>query len=145
MDKQPTLTTTKWLRNFIVALGVSVSLAGLAGCVMVPPRESAQVMEEADAWVVVTFADRNDRFDLEVLGAMIEYELAADAALQVAGVGWIDGNDIGNYQYDLYFSGTDSAAMWEILEPVFAEAPLQWTSVELRDGLDDENPRIITP
>ncbi len=145
MGKRPTLTTTKWLRNFIVALGLSVSLAGLAGCVMVPPIESAQVMEEADAWVVVTFADRNDRFDLEVLGAMIEYELAADAALQVAGVGWIDGNDIGNYQYDLYFSGTDSAAMWEILEPVFAEAPLQWTSVELRDGLDDENPRIITP
>ena len=145
MDERTTFTMTTRLRRFIAALGLGALLASLAGCVIMPPIESSHVMEEPDAWVVVTFADTNDRFDLGVFGAMIGYEVAADAALQAAGVGWIDGNEIGDYQYDLYFSGTDSAAMWEVLEPVFADAPLHWTSVELRDGLDDKNPRIITP
>lgn len=143
MEHQSAVVKTGKVQRFIAATVVGLSMTGIAGCVMVPPIESAQVMEEADAWVVVTFADTSDRFDLEVFGAMIGYELAADAALQAAGVGWIDGNEIGNYQYDLYFSGTDSAAMWKVLEPVFAEAPLQWTSVELRDGLDDQEPTII--
>lgn len=95
-----------------------------------------------DDWVVVIYAVDDGGFDpmLELL----DTEMAADAALYEAGAGWIDGNDIGSESYDLYFMGDDADVMWAVLEPVLAEAPVAWTAVELRDGLTDPDPTILT-
>lgn len=70
--------------------------------------------------MIVSFEDTADRFDLGIMDALLETELAADAALRASAAGWIDGNEIGDHQYDLYFVGTDPEVMWTVLEPVFA-------------------------
>lgn len=33
--------------------------------------------------------------------------------------------------------------MWEVLEPIFQDAPVAWTSVELRRGFDDAAPVVV--
>jgi len=99
---------------------------------------------ERDDWVVITYADTQDRFDGNVMDALLDTELAADDALQASGAGFIEGNEIGEHQYDVFFVGSDREAMWRILEPVLATAPIEWTRVELRDGLEGGSPRVIT-
>ena len=71
--------------------------------------------------------------------------MTADAALQAAGVGAIDGNEVGQGVYAMYFFGTDREAMWAIIEPILDDAPAEWTKAELRDGLDDDAPIIVEP
>ncbi|GLI28526.1 hypothetical protein ARHIZOSPH14_27680 [Agromyces rhizosphaerae] len=97
---------------------------------------------DASAWVVVSF-EGDEQFDLGLMDALLPTELEADSALNRAGAGRIDGNDIGDHGYELYFVGDDADEMWEILGPVFAEAPVRWTGVELRDGLEDPSPTVI--
>ncbi len=125
----------------IIVLGVVGGVA--SGCTGASPAASISV--EANDWVTVTFAGTNDEFDLGVMDALADTETAADEALQSSGAGWIDGNDIGEHEYNLYFNGYDRAVMWGILEPIFADAPLSWSRVELRGGLDTDEPTVITP
>lgn len=99
---------------------------------------------DTNAWVVVSFEDRPEEFDVDLMDALLETELKADEALAEANAGWIDGNDVGANGYELYFVGSDVDSLWSALEPVFAEAPVAWTRVELRNGLEDPAPRIIT-
>lgn len=98
-----------------------------------------------DGWVVVTYDDTVETFDVNVMDSLLETELAADEALQAAGAGYIEGNDIGQRQYNLYFIGKDATQMWSILEPIFEAAPVHWSSVELRSGLDDPDPVVLGP
>ncbi len=77
---------------------------------------------------MVTFGGTADQFDLEVFDALLGTENAADEALKGAGAGWIDGNQIGDHQYDVYF----------------ANAPADWTRIELRDGLNDVDATVFT-
>lgn len=121
----------------IAAVGVLTACAA--------PVSGAPAGAQPDHWVVVTFGDTEDRFDLDAMDSLLDTELAADEALQAAGAGWIDGNEIGEHQYDLYFAGTDREEMWAVLEPVFAAAPIRWSRVELRDGLDDPAAIVVTP
>lgn len=127
---------------FGAAWGV-VPVALLVGCADQSGSSSVPTLD-SDDWVIVTYADTEDRFDGSVMDALLDTELAADAALQDAGAGSIDGNEIGENQYDLYFIGEDRETMWHILEPVFAAAPLPWSRAELRDGLEDTSPQVIT-
>jgi hypothetical protein len=96
-------------------------------------------------WVVVTFGGTDKTMPSDLMGALFDTEIEADAALQESGLGWIDGNETGDHQYDLYFAGDDRHAMWAALEPIFAAAPVRWSSVELRDGLEDEYPELLEP
>ncbi len=121
-------------------IGVLMSLAVLTGC---SPSDLTEA--EPEDWVVVSFLDTNERFDSQTMDALLDYEVAADEALRSADAGWIDGNDVGDHQYDLYFNGYDRFEMWDLLKPVFDSAPVSWSRVELRQGLDDENPDVITP
>lgn len=101
---------------------------------------------EGEAWVVVMFENRPKRFDGDLMKALVDTELAADQALIAAGAGIIDGNDVGEHGYELYFAGQDAETMWKILEPVFAKAPVRWTRVELYShGLDTQPTRVLTP
>ena len=93
---------------------------------------------------MVVFDDTDLEFDLGVMDALLETELAADDALTEAGVGMIDGNEVGDHSYELYFVGDEGEAMWRVLEPVFEDAPVPWTRVEIRSGLEDETPRVLT-
>lgn len=118
----------------------------LVGCATTSERFDVAPQEvQMGAWVVVIYDDTVEQFDVNVMDALFETEMAADAALQEAEAGLIDGNDIGQHQYQLYFIGSDATRMWEVLEPVFEDAPIHWTSVELRDGLEDPSPVVLTP
>lgn len=132
----------------LIALVLALPLALLAGCAASPDADPStpevEAPQEADAWVVVIFEDRPIEFDGNLMDALLETEMKADEALAEANAGWIDGNDVGAHSYDLYFVGSDVDAMWSALEPVFKEAPVAWTRVELRNGLEDPDPRVIT-
>ena len=133
------------LRRVLTALILVATIGATAsGCSAAAPPAPLESVE-ADAWVVIHFSGTSDNFDLDTMDALLGTETAADEALQSSDSGWIDGNDIGNHEYNLYFNGYDRDVMWGILEPIFAQAPVSWTSVELRTGLDDDQPTLITP
>lgn len=90
------------------------------------------------------FEDRPEEFDGNLMDALLETELKADEALAEANAGWIDGNDVGAFGYELYFVGSEVNSMGDALEPVFSDAPVRWTRVELRNGLEDPDPKVIT-
>jgi hypothetical protein len=100
--------------------------------------------EDPDNWVVIHFANNDDYMAMDAVDTLVDTEVAADEALQEAGAGFIDGNEVGDYSYDLYFVGEDPSAMWAIIGPVFEAAPMKWTSVELRHGLEDQSPTVIS-
>ncbi|MDM7830770.1 hypothetical protein [Cellulomonas edaphi] len=89
-------------------------VGGLAACATRWPGGAAS--GEPDDWVVVTFGDTEATFDMETMNSLLATELEADEALQTADAGWIDGNDVGDHQYDLYFAGTDREEMWTVLD-----------------------------
>ena len=136
----------------LVALLILASIAALPGCMYIPAEpaqpvpaaESVDTMPSTDAWVVVMFEERPAEFDTNLMELLFETELKADEALGEAGAGWIDGNDVGAFGYELYFVGDDVDEMWEVLEPVFEDAPVAWTRVELRNSLEDPAPRVLT-
>jgi len=98
-----------------------------------------------DDWVIVHFADNDDYSSKDAFDQLFDTETVADEALWEHEAGLIDGNEFGTGSYDIYFVGEDRATMWEVLEPVFDDAPLAWTSVELFDGLEDPAPTLISP
>ncbi|MDN4474213.1 hypothetical protein [Demequina zhanjiangensis] len=123
----------------------SVLVVGLmAGGCAAPTADPVQmVAADPDEWVVVMFEDTDDQFDSGLMDALLDTEMAADAALAEAGAGWIDGNDVGDYSYELYFVGDDATEMWLLLDPIFADAPVAWTRVELRESLEDPSPEVL--
>ena len=139
--------------RLLAAVPVLLAAAGgLSACApaSAPPGSAPSIAESAevasvggDAWVVVMFEDRPAEFDVGLMDALLETELAADEALGLADAGAIDGNDVGANGYELYFIGDDPRVMWQVLEPVFAAAPVAWTHVELRNGLDDTSPTVF--
>ncbi|MGQ7310185.1 hypothetical protein ACUOFU_00660 [Microbacterium arabinogalactanolyticum] len=133
------------LRRWVLPVVMLLSTASLAACSSSEPASSeAQVAPPGDDWVVVVFDDTDLEFDLGIMDALLETELAADDALTEAGLGMIDGNEIGDHSYELYFVGGDGEAMWRVLEPVFEDAPVPWTRVAIRSGFEDDAPRVIT-
>lgn len=134
-------TTTK-TRAVAAGLATLIMASALSSCAVALPSGPADPADPED-WVVVTFGNTDDRFDLETMDALLETELAADEALQAQGAGWIDGNEIGDNVYELYFVGHDSTRMWQILEPIFGDAPVAWSRVELRSGFEDAAPTVL--
>jgi hypothetical protein len=121
-----------------------LALAGCASRVTGSVLESGQATsQDGDAWVVVTYAVADD--DDPTMLQLLPTETAADEALQDAGVGSIDGNEVGQGVYDMYFVGDDAQDMWTVLEPVLAAAPVRWQKVELRDSLEDSDPQVLSP
>ena len=121
----------------LIASGCSLVFEGVA----IDDTDSEDA-PDGDAWVVVAFETRN-RSITELMAGLESTEYRAAEALESAGLGTIDGNEVGEDAYELYFNGTDAAAMWKILEPILALAPATWDRVELRDGLDDPHPTVI--
>ena len=95
---------------------------------------------DADDWVVVHFEGNAEYTVEDAFRELEQTEYAADDALRNRELGLIDGNEVGGDSYDIYFVGFDRDPMWDALAPIFADAPLQWTSVELYDGLEDPDP-----
>ncbi|WOP17507.1 hypothetical protein [Raineyella sp. LH-20] len=96
----------------------------------------------SDDWVVLTFRG-TEEVDDQLMAALEQTEHEADEALQRAGVGAIDGNEIGDHEYQLYFVGKDRDEMWRILRPVVDRAPVAWERAELRHTLDDPQPWVV--
>lgn len=135
-----------WLAG---VLGLAIALA-LVGCAVRPGREQptsggTTVSEvDSDDWVIVKFQGQENS-DGDLMDALLETEIAADRALQDAGIGSIDGNEVGDGGYEIYFVGQDREAMWAILRPIVDQAPIPWSTAELRQGLDDKSPQVVTP
>jgi hypothetical protein len=136
-------TPTLWAA--LVTIPVALVVACAAQPQGVESNLSASAIGAGDnqAWVVVSFDDRQEEFDASLMDMLLETELQADEALAAADSGHIDGNDVGAYSYTLYFVGDDDEAMWAILEPVFAAAPVAWSEVELRDSFEDPTPEVF--
>lgn len=137
---------TRGLRRATCAVFALVLVGVTTGCTTTATAntETPAEPDPDDDWVVLTFAETDQQFDVDVMDALLEYELAADDALAAAGAGGIDGNDVGDYQYTVYFVGADRDVIWRLLEPIFADAPIPWTRVELREEFEDESPDVIT-
>lgn len=137
--------TVRRLLMLLIA-GACVLLSGCAVVALGLIRDEADTkLDEADSdWVVVTFTLKpgspNDSMDV-----LLDTELAADAALQDASAGSIDGNEVGAGEYELYFVGHDRHLMWQVLEPVFAKAPLKWSRVELYQTLAEDPDEVLLP
>ena len=133
-------------------LGV-VSLAG--GCAVVSPSAQTQPPEQewealsdeaviAEDLVLVVFALKEEFGPENLLDTMLPVEEHASTALDVAGLGYLDGNDVGGQEYSLYFYGVDREAMWKRLEPIMATAPYPLARVELWPPGEDATPRVLS-
>lgn len=96
-----------------------------------------------DDWVVVTYSGASES-STGLMDALEGSEREADQALQRAEAGAIEGNDVGDNEYQLYFVGADRDAMWGIVQPILERAPVKWDRVRLMHGVEDPNPRVIT-
>lgn len=156
------MQSAKPIRRVLVTLVGAVLVLGMTGCSPNPATDIAvsngliaqlgrlaasddtdtdsDYYAAADDWVVVHFASNSEYSADDAFRQLEDTEYAADDALSDDGLGLIDGNEVGADSYDIYFVGFDRDHMWEALAPIFAAAPLQWTSVELYDGLEDPDP-----
>jgi hypothetical protein len=98
-----------------------------------------------EQWVIVTFGGSDEIMPVTWMDALLPTEMAAIEALETAEAGYIDGNDVGQYEYQLYFVGEDRHVVWDTIEPVFAAAPIRWTRVELRRDFEDSEPEVLLP
>ena len=102
-------------------------------------------MDEETDWVVLTFSGAEDAFPVGWMDALLPLEEAAIDALAESGTGDIDGNEIGEHGYELYFVGEDRHAVWATIEPIFRDSPVPWSKVELRSSLEDSDPIVLLP
>lgn len=98
---------------------------------------------DEEQWVVVTFGGADEALPIGWMDALLPAEMAAVEALETSGLGYIDGNEIGDHGYELYFVGSDRHAVWGVLEPELRDAPVPWTRVELRTHLEDVDPIVL--
>jgi len=161
LGRTPTMSTTpsaiRWgplwqaspvtsRRSLLLAVLGSVGLL-LAGCSTVflvgedvePSGDSGYRDRVAIIYTVKPRASANE------MDALLDTALAADTALGDAGAGAVGGNEEADGEYRLYFVGLDRHRMWQILEPVFAEAPLKWSRVELFQNLGEDPDEVILP
>lgn len=138
------MSTPRSMKWLVVAVAV-LALVALAGCARAAgqsgPAPSA-AGDDQDDWVVVTF-EGDAEFDGELMDSLLETEVAADDALQAAEEGALDGNEIGDGVYQLFFVGADRFRMWAVLRPVMDQAPVKWQTAELLNGLEDREPSLI--
>lgn len=102
-------------------------------------------MDAEEQRVVVAFGGSDDAMPVGWMDRLLPVEEAAIEALEGSGLGSIDGNEIGDHGYELYFVGNDRHAMWAALESVLRESPVPWTRVELRVDLEDPDPIVLVP
>ncbi len=133
------------LKRPIVVAGLTVVGLLLASCAMTRTEEAVPGQGNADEWVVVTYADTEAKFSTHSMDALEETELEADEALSEAGLGMIDGNEIGDHSYQLFFAGSDRHRMWGVLEPILEKAPIRWSRVELFTSIDKTADEVILP
>ncbi|MET4100468.1 hypothetical protein ABIB37_002705 [Agrococcus sp. UYP10] len=142
---------------------VLVALMGLTACITPPPSSPGAVpvtdvqhverveehweaidpaLEEAGQSIMMTFTGWPAETDDPVWHDMFALELEAGEALLDAGVGYLDGNGSDGEIYQVFFGGNDHAAMWSIIEPIYADAPLAWSEVQGWSSLDAEEPAL---
>lgn len=132
----------RWRLAVLLLVGLLVSGCSLTFQFVGDDDDATADHPDDDAWVMVVFETRNSSA-AELMAALESTECRAAEGLELAGLGTIDGNDVGEDGYELYFVGTDAAAMWKVLEPIFARAPASWDRVELLKGLKDPRPTVI--
>ena len=105
------------------AFGAAVAPARL---VLACSSDEAGSADEPDAgprdWVVVSYDVPKDYPALMVL---LDTEREVDRALHRSGAGVINGNEVGQGRYDLYLVGADREELWDLVEPILADAAVQ--------------------
>ena len=152
-----------WRRE-TAATGVAlVVLMSLTACIALPQSSLGEVpitdvehaervgehwdeidpaLRSAEQSIIMTFTGWPAETDDVVWQEMFALELAAGEALLDEGVGYLDGNGSDGVIYQVFFGGNDHAAMWSIIEPIYADAPLAWSEVQGWDSLEAEEPGL---
>lgn len=147
-----------------VSLAPVLALTMLAvGCAILPPPDP---MPEQGSWtvvdgegisedlladdadftvetVLVVFALQDEFGPENLLDVMWPLEDRAMTAIESAGLGYLDGNEVGDSEYSLYFFGDDREAMWKLLEPIMSTAPYPLARVELWPPGREAEPLVI--
>lgn len=137
-----------------VAVAMAATLA-LAGCVVAPPSGHLAQYDEVqehwddvpesvvgDATIMMTFTDLPAADDDAAWDALLSLELEAGDALMAAGMGYLDGNGSDGVVYDVFFMGPDHEAMWQVIEPIYDDAPIAWSTVSMWASDDDAEPAV---
>jgi hypothetical protein len=66
------------------------------------------------------------------LGSLFALEDALTAAIEMAGAGEFDGNEVGEGEAVLYMYGPDADVLFQAILPVLKESPLLRTGVAVR-------------
>ena len=114
-------------RSTVLILAATTFTLALSGCIGVPAGTEGVVLPPtSDASTVkLDFEIPDDMDPVAFMDTTLDFELQADAALQAVDLGYLDGNEIGEGQYSLYFYGPDSTSMWEVIQPPSHELPIQ--------------------
>lgn len=148
------MASSRGVRGSAAAAAVLGLSLGLSGCLYsaipaaVPGASASWSADDADLstedLVVVVFALDSEFGGEDLLDAMWPVEEEALAAIEDAGLGYLDGNDVGAGEYSLYFYGDDRARMWELLEPIMRTAPVPLARVELWPSGEGTEPEVLT-
>ncbi len=151
------------LRGTAVA---ALALVSLTACIGLPPSSPADVgvpitdeehgervqehwddidpaLQDAEQSIIMSFSDLPTDPDDVVWEEMFFLELAVGEALLDAGVGYLDGNGSDGEIYEVFYWGNDHEAMWSIIEPMYADAPLAWSEVQGWVSFEAEEPALV--
>ena len=132
------------IRLFSAAAAV-LAIGALSACAprSQDPEPSIASVSGRQEFVTVVFDLESWFGDHDLLDTMWPTEERAIEALEIAGVGSIDGNSIGDSEYVLYFYGDDRREVWRLIEPIMRDAPVPLSRVELSTSIDDASPDVI--
>ncbi|MFD0435016.1 hypothetical protein ACWEGX_42310 [Streptomyces chartreusis] len=74
--------------------------------------------------------------------AIFDAERTMTAAVEVAGVGEVDGNEFGGGEAVLYAYGADAKALFKVMEPTLRGLPFRPAHVVLRQGSRETETRV---
>ncbi len=146
------MLTSLATRHVVAVLFLAALVSVLSGCVYaaipakvpsVTENSSAEESVHQEDLVVAVFTLEAEFGSESLLDDMWPVEERAMEALEHAGAGYIDGNEIGDSEYALYFYGTDREVMWSLLKPVLEDAPIPLTRVALWPPGEAAEPTII--
>lgn len=95
-----------------------------------------------DQAVIVSI--KTDQLDWDLV---MDLEEKVEDALAASGVGELDGNDVGQGEYNIYMYGPDADRVWEVAEPVISASgfPIPAGSSVLRryGDVNDDEARVV--
>jgi hypothetical protein len=135
----------------LTAASVLVLAATTGGCSIIPipglpfttPNPVGPIVTSNASTVQLDFVIPEGMDAGAFMDSTLDFEIAADELLRSSDLGYLDGNEIGQAEYSLYFYGPDSTSMWELIEPLTDEFKVRPTRAYLSDS-EVQEPMLVT-